>query len=456
MSIAEFKGALKDKAYTEWFKKSAKSIFIQTSEQLRPSEQSKQKTSLLITEKDIIDMGMKLAGRSLNTTELSKIKTDLIEATKRRNVVVRKDGSLFYPVVNFKDGITNILAKGFASIQKVTITEKDGSTREARVSDFFQKGHVYSIASNVAEQTKRNLSSSNAPDSVKNILLPILEDYVARLKADDLASSNIKDSSFDIYAKYSKNPYKYVVEMQASEVNQASGIASAPLTNALRRYFNPQKVVEIDKFFRERAESDSFIQGLITTKGSPSFVELATNELISTITGKPRKSDSYTVPYSKLDTAKVKLDASAVRADIKNKIKEAQNHIDAIKKASNIANSLTLQNNSSRVNLSSLLVLINSNLQSVISANMGDGNDKKVLNYRSGRFAASAKVERLSESRQGMISAFYSYMKNPYATFSEGGAQGRPVSRDPKLLISKSIREIAATKVANQLRAISV
>ena len=87
---------------------------------------------------------------------------------------------------------------------------------------------------------------------------------------------------------------------------------------------------------------------------------------------------------------------------------------------------------------------------------MGNGTSRNILNYRTGRLAASAKVERISESRQGMITAFYTYMKNPYATFSEGGRQQNPRSRDPKLLISKSIRDIAATQVANRLRAVAL
>jgi hypothetical protein len=75
---------------------------------------------------------------------------------------------------------------------------------------------------------------------------------------------------------------------------------------------------------------------------------------------------------------------------------------------------------------------------------------------RSGRFAESVKVERLTESRAGMITVFYTYMRNPYGTFSEGGQQQSPRSRDPKLLISKSIREIAQTRVDNRLRAVLV
>lgn len=106
--------------------------------------------------------------------------------------------------------------------------------------------------------------------------------------------------------------------------------------------------------------------------------------------------------------------------------------------------------------LISLQNLINTHLQSVISANMGNGNDPRILNYQTGRFAASVNVERMSQSREGMITAFYNYMKNPYQTFEPGYRQGSPKTRDPKLLIATSIREIAATKVGNRLRAVSI
>lgn len=106
--------------------------------------------------------------------------------------------------------------------------------------------------------------------------------------------------------------------------------------------------------------------------------------------------------------------------------------------------------------LASLQLLINSQLQDVISANMGSGDSRNTLHYRTGRFAASASVTKMSQSREGMITAFYTYMKNPYQTFEPGFKQGSPKTRDPKLLIGRSIRDIAATKVANTLRAISV
>lgn len=106
--------------------------------------------------------------------------------------------------------------------------------------------------------------------------------------------------------------------------------------------------------------------------------------------------------------------------------------------------------------LVSLQNILNQSLASRIQQNMGKGDRRDILNYRSGRFAESAKVETMSQSREGMITAFYSYMRNPYATFSFGGAQSSPATRDPKLLISKSIREIGATMVGNRMRAVLV
>lgn len=106
--------------------------------------------------------------------------------------------------------------------------------------------------------------------------------------------------------------------------------------------------------------------------------------------------------------------------------------------------------------LVSLQGILNADLVRQVKQNMGDGSRKDILNLRTGRFAESVRVDRLSESRAGMITVFYNYMKNPYATFSSGGAQSRPASRDPKLLISKSIRELISPRVSNRLRSVLV
>ncbi len=100
--------------------------------------------------------------------------------------------------------------------------------------------------------------------------------------------------------------------------------------------------------------------------------------------------------------------------------------------------------------------LLNEKLHDTLKDNMGKGNSKNLLNYRTGRFAKTVLVTKLANTREGKIEAFYTYMKYPYQTFEPGFKQGDPDSRDPKLLIAKSIRQIASKIVANRLKAILV
>lgn len=176
-------------------------------------------------------------------------------------------------------------------------------------------------------------------------------------------------------------------------------------------------------------------------RSSRNLVDFVRDAVIGEITGKPTKAEASTTVIKSSKTVK-----TAVRQ------KSKQPKFDLPSTSSQSAVLLKPVQEKS-YSLTSLQSLINTHLQDVVSANMGDGNSRNVLNYRTGRLASSAKVERMTLSRDGMITAFYSYMKNPYATFSDGGQQSSPKSRDPKLLISKSIREIAAERVGNRLRA---
>lgn len=106
--------------------------------------------------------------------------------------------------------------------------------------------------------------------------------------------------------------------------------------------------------------------------------------------------------------------------------------------------------------IANLQVLLNQRLHDAIKRNMGKGSAKSILNYRTGRFAESVGIKRLTLDKQGAVNAFYTYMKYPYQTFEPGYIQGQPASRDPKKLIAKSVREIAAGIVSNRMKAILV
>jgi hypothetical protein len=208
---------------------------------------------------------------------------------------------------------------------------------------------------------------------------------------------------------------------------------------------------EVLKDFRAKVTSGA-VGTFITTKfaRSPTLLQSISNTLISTIVG-----DNYRGPKSSLKDINKNLKQATKKAAVSKKSNAIKSGSKSVRK-SNIKVSELSSVRAQPVNLLNLQNLINRQLQDVVSANMGDGDSRNVLNYRTGRLASSAKVEYMSESRAGMITAFYSYMKNPYATFSDGGKQSSPKSRDPKLLISKSIREIAAQQVGNRLRAVNI
>ena len=72
------------------------------------------------------------------------------------------------------------------------------------------------------------------------------------------------------------------------------------------------------------------------------------------------------------------------------------------------------------------------------------------LNNVTGQFASSVKVTDIALTAKGHPSIGYTYMKEPYQTFEIGYKQGS-VDRDPRRLIDRSIREIAAERAVGRL-----
>lgn len=307
-------------------------------------------------------------------------------------------------------------------------------------------------------------------------LVTVLEDY-------DIATSDIAGLDLDVNVQYRKTSSNWLFEWQSSVENQKSGRTVGGLLGKIKnsKLFGPgirglfataiaqpksvEKALEgLVEQFKSVGISNKGDLSILNQKGSPSLKEMIADELVSALSGKSKKyRESYSgnvklnpVPLVRTETntqetqralreaKKLQQQIASTKAKAKAKLAEATRQAAAKKSLSE------------PTSLGSLLSYINARLFETLRGNMGTGSLKSILNYRTGRFASSVNVERLTQSRDGMISAFYSYMKNPYATFSQGGAQEYPRSRDPKLLISRSIREIAAEKVSNKLRAVSV
>jgi len=202
-----------------------------------------------------------------------------------------------------------------------------------------------------------------------------------------------------------------------------------------------------------QANSKQIAAKLIETEGSDSVLKALKVTFSSILSGKPLPAKEVTNSKDSINLFKSKISPKQSVPTVKKPTKSSTK----ISRPPSVTISKKLRTLGGQfTSLVSLQNLLNQNLHTQIQKNMGTGLRRDVLNYQTGRFAESAKVEKMSQSREGMITAFYSYMRNPYATFSTGGAQESPATRDPKLLISRSIREIGATMVGNRMRAVLV
>jgi hypothetical protein len=86
-----------------------------------------------------------------------------------------------------------------------------------------------------------------------------------------------------------------------------------------------------------------------------------------------------------------------------------------------------------------LIGVLNERLPRVVAKNM----TSPALEYQTGRFASSVRVTDISKTSRGFPSIGYTYQRDPYETFELGNRMGTQ-ERDPRRLIDRSIREIAA------------
>jgi hypothetical protein len=456
MSIQEFSNTIKSQAYRDWFNRISTDVILKTGvSELREQEQTSQKTSFYITTNTISEVVAALSGAAATPEQVNKVLSNLKQVTYARNKKgIEKDPpfadgkAIYYPRVSF-DTINTILEKGFKEI----LEEARRTNPKVNISDFFDRGHVYGIFPKKVEDIKERLKTNTSMDEKgRNLLISILDQLAKDLEKQDLETSNLKDESYTLYSRYKKRRSKYLVELQIRNDNQESGRAQGPISKALRKFFNPGSLPVAKTGLKFTGGSgEQFLKSLIEGKGSPSLIDMITEAIVESIKGNKPKDKEYSIPFVKVNTAKIKVAKSNLQQKIKQEKASVKKLIASVKAVPRITTKKV-----ETLNLTSLQNLINASLVERVKRNMGRGERRDVLNLRTGRFAESVKVERMTESRQGMITAFYSYMKNPYATFSQGGAQDNPKSRDPKLLIARSIREIAAQQVANRLRSVVI
>lgn len=169
-------------------------------------------------------------------------------------------------------------------------------------------------------------------------------------------------------------------------------------------------------------------------KGSDSLVGKKKKELRKKALKPFKKVKNATVVEK--ETTVIKESATQpVKKPVKRKIRETKGKRAVAAKAKRV------KKHSAAMQPLQLIGLINKQLPDTVRKNMRE----PALVNRSGRFADSVEITDITKTPKGFPSIGYTYARNPYEVF-EMGSSGNWSSpeRDPRQLIDKSIREIAA------------
>jgi hypothetical protein len=449
MGVAQFTAALQSKAYQSWYDNAVSNILRDNTKKIRQEASSANVNDFVISDKDIQLIIDSFASPEADREKLLKdIRKNLKNTTFKNRMTVSKENGIHFTGVSFREGIASILEQGL----------RGTGIDSTRVSEKLEKGHVVGLATKLFERTSKELQTARMPLKFKMALQTAFNEYIAALKQLDLDSSNDFSADSKLFAKYSKSSTRFLVELQSKADNQGS----QKKVNALLKPL--YTAMSMDKFTAEGLAntlkdrdstlnakiSRGIINRLVESQGSPSFLELIRNDFLDILAnGYKGQKKEHNIPYVYLDTLKFRIKPNKdLKKVIAGNIAAARRALTALDKQQ--------EDRNAPLPMSSLLPILNKLLPPQVKSNMGTGDRRDVLNYRTGRFANSTKIVNITRSRQGMTTAFYTYMKNPYSTFSSGGAQEFPRSRDPKLLISKSVREVLAEFVEGNMRAVLV
>lgn len=271
-----------------------------------------------------------------------------------------------------------------------------------------------------------------------------LGDQLLKSSVVNLQVNTVVDFSRKITATESK----VAVTFEIRAVNQFKGQIAQAIKTSFTNIL--QNIIDKDEF------SES-INAALQKSISQEFTKEQFLSIFTKATGSKSTEQAITdIFYDILDTGKAKeysANSKRLTDTIKNNVKIKSPSI-KLKKPNIKSVNIKAPKKAGIKSLNNLQNILNARIATQIRQNMGDGNRRDVLNYRTGRFAESVSIDRVTQGREGTITAYYNYMRYPYATFSEGGRQQYPRTRDPKALISKSIREIMQEQMITRMRAV--
>lgn len=357
--------------------------------------------------------------KSMNKQEFEDLIDSRLDELKNTAKSLKRSGTEVFVVSKYKTIVTKGNAKLKAYLEqqyKGKVFKKVGGTGLKEGDKYGQQiGHADNVTGGVASSSVRALSAErlinsgnlNASDKVR------LSDIVQTLKDGvglEISHESVVDNDGNI-----RKEYIPILTYQEAWVNQGQSGTEAELFKAF-----------------ERA-----IKDITTDENSLSLSEQVASVIFHNTAGKPQKNKKTTGRKNKKEKSKNTGQA--------NKTFKRQTAVKVNKGTGLTASALkpkVRKAKSSGSTLFGLVALLNQQLPNTVRKNMGPPGLESVT----GRFANSVRVTDITKTAKGYPSIGYTYRKDPYQVFEVGmgRAPWASTERDPKKLIDRSIREIAA------------
>ena len=320
--------------------------------------------------------------------------------------------SVFETISTLYSSQKKTLVNNINKALKDLATMKEGEYR-VNSGNFLDFGHRSGSAV-VEQQTQRARDSFQSGIKTNN-----------EKSSDQITDKDLKNLGLKVFFRKKGTLERDTLEVgiEAAKINRGKKSELELKSNLIKQLENAIKKLDTSKSFAKRPGSDTrvkteskkiiktFDEGIVRRKNvkvkSKDFKpSLSNNSVSKTLKSKAKNSTSKRAKLSHLGLKKVELKTGSASSTI------------------------------------ALAALINQKLPKTVRGNMGVPG----LQNRTGRFANSVRVTDVSTTSQGFPSIGYIYDKNPYQIFEPGAGKSpwATPDRDPRKIIDRSIREIAA------------
>lgn len=236
-------------------------------------------------------------------------------------------------------------------------------------------------------------------------------------KMNPAVNKYVREIFEDIFVRVRKGPTQkngktiFRASIDSSKGNKSKAFEDAEKAGFLQK--------ALDKLIEDQA------LGFPNAKGSDSPVEVAEKTITNILAGAGNKKSTL---------KKQKINTKAGKGTSKPKKRKATLAPVVKEKATKLKGRRKPSSKGDRLSLQMLIGPLNNQINEAVRKNMG----APALENRTGRFAGSVKITDINVTAQGFPSIGYTYQRSPYDKFE------RDTERDPRRLIDRSIREIAA------------